>query len=711
MKKHALSLVVFFITVNIVAQQQVFHLNTLSDRDTLLTGWKMYAGDEPRFADPGLDDSKWLPIDVTKDIQTYRQFHKSGIIWLRLHLSVDTSLKEQLLAAHIEQYTASALYLNGVLIQQYGIIDADPKKVQAWLPSAQPFSINLLKDIQNVIAVRVAYQPGIPYISYLDRYMPVFNLYINREKTAVKNYNDNEHQVKMYVIIFSISAGTLLIIGFIYLVYFMFDKSKKVHLYYALCMLAFSLNALPTEVLGAERYGKVAWMMWVFYIEGIAITIGMLFMILTVYSLFDYKPRAILKILIALSVVMIVGIYTNGTLAFFAVTYLVPAFYLAEGAHACFWAIRNHKKDAAIILVGLLFYLVISSLSIFIPIDSVPSQLLFYAAQMCFPIGMSFYLGIQSSLTTKQLRTTLAEVQNLSAKNLAQEQDKQHLLANQNELLEKQVAERTAALHNSLQELTSTQAQLIQSEKMASLGELTAGIAHEIQNPLNFVNNFSEISRELIDELKSQKSTLKSEEQEELLNDIDANLEKINHHGKRADAIVKGMLQHSQASKGKKEPTDINALCDEYMRLAYHGLRAKDKMFNATLKTDFDPSVGKVNIIPQDMGRVMLNLITNAFYAVAEKKKSGIENFEPTVSVSTKQNDKNVLISVTDNGNGIPPNIVDKIFQPFFTTKPTGQGTGLGLSLAYDIVKAHGGELKVETKQNDTTTFIIYLPL
>ena len=265
-------------------------------------------------------------------------------------------------------------------------------------------------------------------------------------------------------------------------------------------------------------------------------------------------------------------------------------------------------------------------------------------------------------------------------------------------------------IENALQELKSTQSQLIQSAKMASLGELTAGIAHEIQNPLNFVNNFSDVNTELIDELKIELGTGNTQQAIELANDIKDNEQKINHHGKRADAIVKGMLQHSRSSSGVKEPTDINALCDEYIRLSYHGLRAKDKSFNATMKTDFDETIGKINIITQDIGRVILNLYNNAFYAVDEKKKSGIENYEPTVSVSTKKLNGKVQIRVGDNGNGIPPKVLDKIFQPFFTTKPTGQGTGLGLSLAYDIIKAFGGEIKVETKENEGSTFIIYLP-
>jgi signal transduction histidine kinase len=288
-----------------------------------------------------------------------------------------------------------------------------------------------------------------------------------------------------------------------------------------------------------------------------------------------------------------------------------------------------------------------------------------------------------------------------------------------NELLQKQkieIEQQKMNVEHTLAELKSTQKQLIQSEKMASLGELTAGIAHEIQNPLNFVNNFSEVNKELLLEMKDEIDRGNFHEAKLLADDLIDNQEKINQHGKRADAIVKGMLQHSRASTGKKEPTDINALCDEYLRLSYHGLRAKDKSFNATMKTDFDESIGKINIIPQDIGRVVLNLYNNAFYAVSEKKKEQGDNYDPTVSVSTKRignktDSYRVEISVKDNGMGIPQKVLDKIFQPFFTTKPTGQGTGLGLSLSYDIIKAHGGELKVETMEGEGSEFIISLPI
>jgi signal transduction histidine kinase len=260
-------------------------------------------------------------------------------------------------------------------------------------------------------------------------------------------------------------------------------------------------------------------------------------------------------------------------------------------------------------------------------------------------------------------------------------------------------------------ELKATQQQLIQSEKMASLGELTAGIAHEIQNPLNFVNNFSEVNKELLAEMKEEMDKGNLDDAKAIANDVIDNEEKIIHHGRRADTIVKGMLQHSRNSNGLKELTDINALCDEYLRLAYHGLRAKDKSFNATMKTDFDKSIGKMNVVPQEIGRVILNLINNAFYTVDEKKKLNPNGYEPTVSISTKKLNGKVEVKVKDNGNGIPQKVLDKIFQPFFTTKPTGQGTGLGLSLSYDIVKAHSGEIKVETKEGEGSEFIILLPI
>ena len=303
-----------------------------------------------------------------------------------------------------------------------------------------------------------------------------------------------------------------------------------------------------------------------------------------------------------------------------------------------------------------------------------------------------------------------------------------------NEELQRLVDERTIQLQKSILELKSTQAQLIQSEKLASLGELTAGIAHEIQNPLNFVNNFAEVSAEMLEEMEDELDKGDTQEAKAIAADLKQNLSKINHHGQRASSIVKGMLEHSRTNTGTKEPTDINALADEYLRLAYHGLRARDSSFNAAIETHFDPDLPKIDVIPQDIGRVLLNLINNAFYAVAERRllssaevsrstvhQRDVETlhatslqppYQPTVTVSTQKIGDQIIIKIQDNGNGIPESIRDKIFQPFFTTKPTGQGTGLGLSLAYDIVaKGHGGALEVVSNENEGSEFIINLPL
>ncbi|RNI35835.1 GHKL domain-containing protein [Hanamia caeni] len=380
---------------------------------------------------------------------------------------------------------------------------------------------------------------------------------------------------------------------------------------------------------------------------------------------------------------------------------------------------NDEFKRASFFVTASVPYILVSLLVYFIKaID--PSLYTNWETWLEAATSFSVIWGFGTWLTNRRQRNELAKAREKAIN----EEKNNRIMAEMKSQLEVQVAQRTSELtkqkeelEHALIELKSTQSQLIQAEKMASLGELTAGIAHEIQNPLNFVNNFSEVNNELIGELKSE--WLKPEQErdktleQELLDDISQNLDKINYHGKRADAIVKGMLQHSRISTGQKDPTDINALADEYLRLSYHGLRAKNKNFNATIKTDFDTTIGEINIVAQDVGRVLLNLINNAFYAVNEKfrgLKDG-SSYEPTVSVSTRKIDQSVEIIVEDNGDGMPSELRDKIFQPFFTTKPTGEGTGLGLSISYDIIKAHGGEIRVESSQGNGSKFVITLPI
>ncbi|MBD0280005.1 MAG: GHKL domain-containing protein [Flavisolibacter sp.] len=327
-------------------------------------------------------------------------------------------------------------------------------------------------------------------------------------------------------------------------------------------------------------------------------------------------------------------------------------------------------------------------------------------------IGLSLFTASEFARNGLALQKRVIEVEQLSKKTIVQEKEKQQILSLQNETLERQVTERTAALSQSLKELKETQVQLVQREKMASLGELTAGIAHEIQNPLNFVNNFSEVNTELIREVKNELSSGNLEEALAIADDIEQNEQVINHHGRRAEAIVKGMLQHSRSSTGQREPTDINALADEYLHLSYLGQKAKYKEFSATIQTDFDDTVGKIKIVPQDIASVLLNLYNNAFYAMLQKRRQLNVTYEPVISVRTRKVNDSVIISVRDNGTGIPQKVLHKIYQPFFTTKPAGEGTGLGLSLSYDIVtKTHGGELKVNTKDGEFCEFEVVLPV
>ncbi len=339
-------------------------------------------------------------------------------------------------------------------------------------------------------------------------------------------------------------------------------------------------------------------------------------------------------------------------------------------------------------------------------------------AQLVIPLFNKDFYNIHNEYF--QLPVTAAFVWIFARWATSKKQQKElKAVSEKNAQLDLQVAERTAELtkqKNELQEtvklLQATQAQLIQQEKLASLGELTAGIAHEIQNPLNFVNNFSEVSIELLDEMEEEFKKGDTDEAIAIASDIKQNLQKIIHHGKRADGIVKGMLLHSRNNTGDRQLTDINALADEYFRLSYHGLRAKDKSFNANMVTDFSPDIPQLNIVPQDVGRVLLNLFNNAFYAVQHKQKIAGADYKPTVKVSTVLKDKVLQIAVWDNGTGIPDAVKDKILQPFFTTKPTGEGTGLGLSLSYDIVvKGHGGKIEIDSKEGEYTQFTVLLPV
>jgi signal transduction histidine kinase len=521
--------------------------------------------------------------------------------------------------------------------------------------------------------------------------------------------------------------------------YFFYSKGKE-NFYFALytgsATLLFGLLAYGSNV---PQISAITYLMQLIVTAVIPLLVAsFVFFLYTVF--YKKMPRQFWPIVFSgtlISIISLTPIRSEFNFAFL----LVPFIFILtlEGLRVTITAIVRKQRNAVVIGVGAAIF----SISIFLvavtailnfSFSNIIFLILLFSGIFSLPLSMLIYLARERAKTKVELENRVIQVQQLSEKAIEQEKREAELrVENTRKEVELQKAAELKSAYQNLEvaheTLKSTQAQLIQSEKMASLGELTAGIAHEIQNPLNFVNNFSEVSKELANELKEEVQKVDFDKGliAEIADDIAQNQEKIHHHGQRASGIVKGMLAHSRTSSGQKELTDINALAAEYLRLAYHGLRAKDKSFNADFKTEFDEMLPKINVIPQDIGRVLLNLINNAFYAVQAPHKAppppegGIKNsqteYKPNVVVKTSFLPPSggmrgaVCVSVSDNGPGIPESIKDKIFQPFFTTKPTGQGTGLGLSLSYDIVKAHGGEIKVESAEGEGTKLIIQIPI
>ncbi len=713
MKIYSALIVLFFLTSGEILSQPtppiIFHLDSLPAKGILLDkGWKLHPGDDPQWANPVYDDTEWQPINPMLPLYRLPEIKQPGIGWFRLRLQIDSSLQNKTVAIVLTFGGAAEIYLDGKLIYRFGKVSVNYNEEQTCLFFNRPFSLKLGDHSIQTLAIRYSLNPQNRYINSGQPSMEVVLKDINRAFVDYINVQGGYQNRR------SLQLSIYLPLGLLLFFLFLAFRLQREYLYFGifcLCMffgmLIYSIALRPSVTVTFSNTLLLA--TDIFYIS------GAMFFLNGTYILHKQKKSWIYFVLLLYGLLIVPAhLYINSWGYLFTAFYfpLVVLYFLRLNIKAS----RGGRQGAWILVImGILFFMIIIC-GIFLLIAG-NRQLSdwFYAIAFIIPsIGLSLFISGEFARTGFSLQQRVKEVENLSQKTILQEKEKRQILTSQNETLEKKVNERTAALKRSLDELESTQSQLIQSEKMASLGELTAGIAHEIQNPLNFVNNFSEVNKEILEELKAERLKPKAERsdsiEDEIINDVIKNEEKINHHGKRADAIVKGILQHSRTTTGTKEPTDINTLCDEYLRLSYHGLRAKDKTFNADFKTDFDESIGLINIIPQDIGRVFLNLYNNAFYAVNEKRQKNIEGYEPTVSVSTKKTDDNVAIKVADNGNGIPQNLVDKIFQPFFTTKPTGQGTGLGLSLSYDIVKAHGGEIKVETKEGEGSEFIITIP-
>ena len=723
MLKRILLLAVFFVAI--VFLLSLFREKSIDLGELLNKGWRFHSGDNMEWANTAYDDQEWQEIDPSMDIHdSFPELKKSVIGWLRLKIPFDSIRNKGNLAVTIQQSVASEIYLNGKLIQRNGSVSADAEKVKAYDPLWKPVVIPFSNDSIQVLAVRMAASPSTLYTTIFETANPLISLRLLSFEEAIHKY----HSITTNILAFDLPIfGISIMLLILHLSFYALYPRQKANLYFSFYAL-FSALGYSMQVyfwaFNSDVGLKFILGNFIFFL----FLLSNLSMLFSLQRFLERKKDLFLRLILVSAVIgCILNAYPYNT-GWRMGGPIVQLLIQIDITRIAFLSIRAKKKGAWIIATGgiatFIFFASFISQGTFSNTSLIESLsayriALYILFALSLPAAVSVFLALDFAFTNDVLQQKIRENNELAERNLTQQKEKQELLSSMNQQLEAQVKERTEELSKSLDHLKSTQAQLIQSEKMASLGELTAGIAHEIQNPLNFVNNFSEVNTELLKEMKTEIDKGNLTEARSIADNIIDNEDKINTHGKRADSIVKGMLQHSRTNPGQKEPTDINALADEYLRLSYHGLRAKDGSFNATLKTDFDPLIGKISIVPQDIGRVLLNLFNNAFYAVSNPlpPKGGV-GFQPTVTVSTKLIIPPpggfrgaVEIRISDNGNGIPQKILDKIFQPFFTTKPTGQGTGLGLSLSYDIIKAHGGEIKVKTREGEGSEFIIQLPL
>ena len=683
-------------------------------------GWIFRSGNDSGWSKPVIDTSGWIkmkPSDLSK-----KYADKNGRIecWFRIKVKFDSSLQNKKMWISSAVWSATDLYMDGRLISKGGNTGNNGKPFEEDNGDFDPLSIIFNSDTVHTFAIH--------FVGYLSPFPPHDLKYHSvGDLLLFSGPNPATNSLKFTLLVYSFFYLWVIVCGVLSLLFWLlaFQNPREKNLVWiAFCTSVYTILNFFEVKINAIGIHYIQ-----FYVYGLITRFSislLIFIIIPLLLIKVFKRKPSNKLILLLAGLFLldyffhffdsshIGIKVITTISILCALgvcgyYIATSWKKLKGAQ---WAIVAGLFFSLFsIFAGNFYSLIIGFNSIYLTFTILSCFIL------SFPLSLLVYVSIRFKEMIQEVRINAARVVQLAEEKRAQAE-------NQQIILQEEVTNQTAEIRQTLNNLRATQTQLIQSEKMASLGELTAGIAHEIQNPLNFVNNFSEVNKEMLEELNAERSKPKDERDDALegaiLKDVIANEEKINHHGKRADAIVKSMLQHSRQTSGKKEPTDINALCDEYLRLSYHGMRARDKSFEADFKTDFDNSIGKINIVPQDIGRVLLNLFNNAFYAVNEQKKRNSISYEPRVSIITKKNEDSVTITVTDNGAGIPGNIREKIFQPFFTTKPTGSGTGLGLCLSYDIIKAHGGEIRVESGEGEAraddpvgqgTTFIIQLPI
>lgn len=702
------------------ATAQAIVIRVSSDGRIAFKGkWLFRAGDSTGWERPSYNDRHWKAIAPSVDMDENPRLWQARQGWFRQKFSF-RQLPTEGMVLTFRQFGRSEVFLDGrrqALLKPVRYDSGGSQRIVAFLP------IQINDTNQHTLAVRYTFRQD-PLIGAVVDKAP-FQVDIDPANRAGIHLLDEQQTGA------GLSGLMVGVFGLLSLLHFLFyraNPTQTVHRVLSATMLAFALSFL-TDL--ADHYiGTLTLDSLRGALSVLSINAAFALLLLSVYTYLGRRPGKFFWGLVVVQ--MVAAFYTVVVASPPDKLFWIPfAGILIEYIRVS-WLAKRHNPDAdarlpwnslkvtlyavlAMIPVSILMGIMVSKYRMSAAEDwvMIPLVILVLLALFSIPLGLSLSLVRDYARTYRTLQNKLQEVEQLSAQAMIQEQEKQQLLARQNEVLEHQVTDRTAELTRSLRDLQTTQQQLIQKEKMASLGELTAGIAHEIQNPLNFVNNFSEVSDELVDELRAeQQNPVRDAELEtELLDDLKQNLQKITQHGKRASAIVKGMLEHSRSSLGERQSIDINALANEYLQIAYQGLRAKDKAFTVELTTDFGDDLPLLEVIPQEIGRVLLNLYNNAFYAVRHKQKTTSPAYQPKVTLQTRQANGHTQIRVSDNGTGMPEAVKEKIFQPFFTTKPTGEGTGLGLSLSYDIItRGHGGSLLVESQEGEGSTFIIELP-
>ncbi|WP_425391639.1 ATP-binding protein [Ekhidna sp.] len=656
--------------------------------------WMFFSGNDTTQSSFEINSKGWQQVNPSQITKSLANQNNRIEGWFRIRVRLAEELAKAIDYIHFYNYgCAIDMYVNGELIRSFG----------SSTNNSDPIDFEFVPDVEYTLEFHYIFQ-STNYIAYqlMGPYEFGFAVSLtNQEFHDAQNILSKNSRVT-----FLITTVASCVLASLFMLLYLQNRELKSLKHIVITSVLLSSIMLVNLLSNPNNitFIEFGWLIILHRLMGLLFALTLYSIIHVFAHVFTNAPPNRHRLIILLTVVAIVALMIiQQILLILSVMSIIIGICVSY----IYKSWRNASRSQWAIIIGFLLTFIFM-MGFFVSIDKGWINYLFIIlTYLSFPISSLFFISYRFNEMISEVKTNADQIIQLT-------EEKRQQTLNQQSLLEKEVEERTKELNASIEDLKSTQTQLIHSEKMASLGELTAGIAHEIQNPLNFVNNFSELNKELIDELKDAVAKNEQEEVQAILKDLLENETKIAHHGKRAEEIVKSMLQHSRTSSGEKEPTDINALADEYLLLAYHGLRAKDKSFNADFKTELDSSLPKINVIPQDIGRVLLNLINNAFQAVRETEK-------PIVTVSTKYLPlppskggiaSAIQIIVTDNGIGIPDQVRDKIFQPFFTTKAAGEGTGLGLSMSYDIVtKGHGGTIEVESQKDQGTTFTITLPI